>query len=111
MDNTGAFSRIYKIVGNIPPGRVASYGQVAALAGNPRLARRVGQALSRPPQALMLPCHRVVKKDGTLAPDQVFSGLQRPMLEAEGVLFLPDGRVDMAACRWIPDKEGIENGR
>ncbi|MCI8360168.1 MAG: methylated-DNA--[protein]-cysteine S-methyltransferase [Clostridiales bacterium] len=105
MDNTGAFGRIYKIVADIPAGKVASYGQVAALAGNPRLARRVGQALSRPPKELALPCHRVVKKDGTLAPDQVFSGLQRPMLEAEGVRFLNDGRVDMEACRWAPEEE------
>lgn len=110
MHHTGVFSRIYQIVAAIPPGRVASYGQVAALAGNPRLARRVGQALSRPPEELVLPCHRVVQKDGTLAPDQVFCGLQRPMLEAEGVLFLPDGRVDMAACRWAPAQEGEEDG-
>ena len=99
----GVFGRIFAVTAHIPAGRVASYGQVAALAGNPRLARRVGQALSRPPEGL--PCHRVVKKDGTLAPEHVFSGLQRPMLEAEGVLFLEDGRVDMERCRWQP-KEG-----
>ncbi|HIZ83545.1 MAG TPA: methylated-DNA--[protein]-cysteine S-methyltransferase [Firmicutes bacterium] len=102
MDNTGAFSRIFAIAAAIPPGRVASYGQIAALAGNPRLARRVGQALSRPPAGI--PCHRVVKKDGALPPEHVFSGLQRPMLEAEGVRFLPDGRVDMERCRWRPEE-------
>ncbi len=102
MDNTGAFQRIYRIVEKIPPGRVASYGQVAALAGNPRLARRTGQALCRAPQGL--PCHRVVKKDGTLPPADVFGGLQRAMLEAEGICFLPDGRVDMDRCRWRPEE-------
>lgn len=90
-------------VARIPLGKVASYGQIAWLIGHPRAARIVGYVMaSRHP--MPLPCHRVVKQDGTLSPADVFGGpgIQRAMLEAEGVAFLPDGRVDMARCRWNP---------
>ena len=93
-----AFSeRIYEVVKLIPCGRVMSYGQVARLAGNPRGARAVGFALHRNPQPGVIPCHRVVFRDGSLAPGFVFGGPdeQRRLLEAEGVGFTEDGRVDM----------------
>lgn len=93
-----AFSeRIYETVKLIPCGRVMSYGQVARLAGNPRGARAVGFALHRNPQPGVIPCHRVVFRDGSLAPGFAFGGLdeQRRLLEAEGVGFTEDGRVDM----------------
>ena len=61
--------RIYEVVRQIPRGKVASYGQVAMLAGNPRGARGVGFALHRNPQPGVIPCHRVVFKDGSSAPD------------------------------------------
>ena len=95
--------RIYEVVKQIPKGRVASYGQVAQLAGNPRGARGVGFALHRNPQPGVIPCHRVVFKDGSTCTGYAFGGpeVQRRMLEDEGVRFLPDGRVDMAACRWL----------
>ncbi len=95
--------RIYEVVRQIPRGRVASYGQVAALAGNPRGARGVGFALHRNPQPGVIPCHRVVFKDGSVCTGFAFGGpqVQRRMLEEEGVVFLPDGRVDMARCRWL----------
>ena len=95
--------RIYGVVRQIPRGRVASYGQVAALAGNPRGARGVGFALHRNPQPGVIPCHRVVFKDGSVCTGFAFGGpqVQRRMLEEEGVVFLPDGRVDMARCRWL----------
>ncbi|HIW53390.1 MAG TPA: MGMT family protein [Candidatus Ruthenibacterium merdigallinarum] len=95
--------RIYEVVCQIPRGRVASYGQVAALAGNPRGARGVGFALHRNPQPGVIPCHRVVFKDGSVCTGFAFGGpqVQRRMLEEEGVVFLPDGRVDMARCRWL----------
>ena len=94
--------RIYEVVRQIPRGCVASYGQVAALAGNPRGARGVGFALHRNPQPGVIPCHRVVFKDGSVCTGFAFGGpqVQRRMLEEEGVVFLPDGRVDMARCRW-----------
>ena len=93
-----AFSeRIYEAVKLIPYGRVMSYGQVARLAGNPRGARAVGFALHRNPQPGVIPCHRVVFRDGSLAPGFAFGGPdeQRRLLEAEGVGFTEDGRVDM----------------
>ena len=94
---------VYAAVRSIPRGCVMSYGRVAALAGNPRGARGVGFALHRNPQPGVIPCHRVVFADGRLAPDFAFGGpdAQRRMLEGEGVTFLPDGRVDMDACRWL----------
>lgn len=95
--------RIYEVVKQIPKGRVASYGQVAQLAGNPRGARGVGFALHRNPEPGVIPCHRVVFQDGGTCTGYAFGGpeVQRRMLEDEGVRFLPDGRVDMAACRWL----------
>ena len=97
------FERAWDVVRQIPEGRVASYGQVAALAGNPRGARGVGFALHRNPQPGVIPCHRVVFKDGSVCTGFAFGGpqVQRRMLEEEGVVFLPDGRVDMARCRWL----------
>lgn len=91
--------RIYDVVKGIPRGSVMSYGRVAALAGNARAARGVGYALSHV-DGEGLPCHRVVFADGSLARDAVFGGegVQRRLLEAEGVPFLPDGRVDMEKC-------------
>lgn len=95
--------RIYETVKAIPAGSVASYGTVAALAGNPRGARGVGFALHRNPEPGVIPCHRVVFADGGLAPGFAFGGpeRQRQLLEQEGVLFLESGRVDMARCRWL----------
>jgi methylated-DNA-protein-cysteine methyltransferase-like protein len=96
------FELIYAVVRRIPQGKVASYGQVAALAGNPRWARAVGYALHRNPQPGVIPCHRVVMADGRMAPGFAFGGpdVQRALLEGEGVRFCADGRVDMAVYQW-----------
>lgn len=102
-ENPGSsFEKIYEIVCQIPEGKVATYGQVARLAGNPRWARVVGYALHVNPAFGRIPCHRVVNKDGRTAPAFAFGGsdVQRAMLEAEGVTFLPDGTVDMECCSW-----------
>jgi methylated-DNA-protein-cysteine methyltransferase-like protein len=99
----GYFEQVYELVRQIPLGRVATYGQVAAMLGNPRGARTVGFAMhASPGMSRGVPCHRVVFADGGLAPGFAFGGPdeQRRMLEAEGVPFLPDGRVDLASCRW-----------
>ncbi len=92
--------RIYKLVSRIPKGRVATYGQLAAMAGSPRAARIVGAAMYRAPAGL--PCHRVVYGHGALCCDRAFGGkhIQRELLEAEGVSFLPDGRVDLKRHLW-----------
>lgn len=97
-----SFERIYEVVRRIPRGCVASYGQVAALAGNPRWSRVVGYALHANPDPEGIPCYRVVTKDGCTSPAFAFGGadIQRALLEADGVAFTPDGRVDMAKFQW-----------
>lgn len=101
-----AFERIYDVVRRIPQGKVASYGQVAALAGNPRWARVVGYALHRNPQPGVIPCHRVVMADGRPAPGFAFGGpdVQCALLEGEGIRFRADGTLDMAVYQWKPSE-------
>lgn len=91
------FELIYDVVKRIPWGKVMTYGQVAALAGNPHWARVVGYALHVNPEPGMIPCHRVVNRDGRVAPSFAFGGTdaQRMLLEGEGVVFLENGLVDM----------------
>ena len=62
-----SYERIYAVVRQIPYGRVATYGQIAALAGNPRWSRVVGYALHVNPEPGVIPCHRVVRNDGALS--------------------------------------------
>lgn len=94
------FERVYRVVARIPRGRVASYGQIAWMLGAPRAARQVGWAMRRCPEEL--PWQRVVLTDGAIA-GGAYADVRRALLEGEGVLFLPDGRVDMARCRWEGD--------
>ena len=99
----GFFERAYDVVRQIPCGRVATYGQIAAMMGEPRKARYVGFAMhASPGVAGGVPCHRVVFADGSLAPGFAFGGpgAQRAMLADAGVAFTPSGRVDMRRCRW-----------
>ena len=93
---------VYEVVRQIPCGRVATYGQVARLCGRPRCARFVGFALHNNPSPGIICCHRVVFKDGSLAPGFAFGGIdeQRRLLSDEGIEFLEDGRVDMARFQW-----------
>ncbi len=95
------FQLIYDVVRKIPRGTVASYGQVAGLAGNKRWSRVVGYALHVNPDSDDIPCYRVVTKDGSTAPGFAFGGpnRQREMLEADGIEFV-DGHVDMEKYRW-----------
>lgn len=88
---------ILSVVSEIPPGRVASYGQIAALIGRERNARLVGKVLSMAEFYGEYPCHRVVNHAGRTAPGFL---LQRPLLEQEDVLFRPNGCVDMARFQW-----------
>lgn len=98
--------RVYAVVQDIPRGTVSTYGTVAALAGNPRGARGVGFILHRNPNPAVIPCHRVVFKDGSLCSGYAFGGpeRQRERLAEEGVCFADDGRVDMARCGWMCGK-------
>ena len=91
-------NRVFAVVRRIPRGKVATYGQVARLAGMPRSARLVGYAMASC-QDPTVPCHRVVRADGSTTP-AFGPGVQRAMLEAEGVPFTADGRVELGGCRW-----------
>ena len=91
---------VMNIVSQIPRGKVTTYGTIAALAGWPSHARMVGRTLRYTPGAEQLPCHRVVSKVGRTAPGWM---QHRPLLEAEGSNFKPNGHVDMQRHYWEPD--------
>lgn len=90
------YEKIYDAVMLIPKGQVATYGQIAVIAGNRGYARIVGNALHKNPAPGIIPCHRVVNAKGRLAPNFAFGGAgeQQRLLEAEGVEVL-DGFVDL----------------
>lgn len=96
------FDKIYEQVRRIPRGKVATYGQIAALAGNPHWSQVVGYALHGNPEPGVIPCHRVVNRFGETAEAFAFGGgdRQRELLEAEGVRFRADGTVDLATYMW-----------
>lgn len=96
------FELIYDVVRRIPCGCVATYGQVAALAGNPRWSRVVGYALHSNPEPGIIPCHRVVNRLGETSKAFAFGGgdVQRFLLESEGIAFDKDGRVDLEKYQW-----------
>ena len=94
------YEKIYAAVMTIPRGKVATYTQVAAMVGNPRLCRVVGNALHINPYFGEVPCHRVVNAQGRLSGEFAFGGadIQANMLRAEGVEVV-DGRVDLSKYR------------
>ena len=91
------FDKIYEAVKLIPRGSVATYGQVAEAVGNKRLSRVVGYALHVNPQPGVIPCHRVVKRDGAVSSAFAFGGANRQveLLKSEGVEFTDESHVDM----------------
>ncbi len=94
---------IYSFVSKIPEGKVATFGMLAALAGNPKAARRAAKAVANAPHGL--PCHRVIKSGGELVPGYVFGyGEQRAALLAEGVMFDAAGRVRLSEHIWKPSE-------
>ena len=104
-DIMNTFDKIYDVVKKIPKGKVASYGTVAAMAGNPRWSRVVGYALHVNPEPGTIPCHRVVTRNGEISAAFAFGGenMQRLLLTEEGVEFLPDGKVNMKKYGWFGD--------
>lgn len=96
------FDKIYEQVRRIPRGKVATYGQIATLAGNPHWSQIVGYALHSNPEPGVIPCHRVVNRFGGTAAAFAFGGgdRQRALLEEEGVVFRADGTVDLTRCLW-----------
>ena len=100
MQNT-TFNRIYDVVKQIPYGKVATYGQVAALAGNRKWSRVVGYALHVNPDPENIPCYRVVNRFGEVSKAFAFGGENRQieLLKAECIEFI-EGRVDMKKYQW-----------
>ena len=93
--------KIYKITSKIPKGRVATYGQLAKMAGSPRAARAVGMCMKHNPDMKVVPCHRVVASDGTLTGYAFGSGIptKKKMLLKEGVAFKGE-RVNLSRSQW-----------
>ena len=96
------FEKIYDVVSRIPKGKVATYGLVARMAGNPRWSRVVGYALHNNPAPGVIPCHRVVNREGKVAEGFAFGGsaIQRKMLEDEKIVFEADGHIDLEKYLW-----------
>ncbi len=95
------FEKIYNVVKQIPRGKVATYGQVALLAGNPRWARVVGYALHVNPDPENIKCHRVVNRNGEVSKAFAFGGenMQILLLQEEGVE-VKNGKVDLSVYQW-----------
>jgi methylated-DNA-protein-cysteine methyltransferase-like protein len=94
------FELVYEVVRRIPPGQVATYGQIARLLGMPHAARTVGWALRGLPEGLDVPWQRVINARGTFSLDAHGAAVQRALLEEEGVVFDAQGRVDLGCYGW-----------
>ena len=101
MENNNTFEKIYEVVKQIPPGKVATYGQVAELAGNRRWSRVVGFALHVNPDPANIPCHRVVNRFGEASSAFAFGGKNKQieLLHSEGIIFR-DSKVDLTQYQW-----------
>jgi methylated-DNA-protein-cysteine methyltransferase related protein len=104
-----SYQRIYAVVRRIPEGRVATYGQVASLAGLAGHARQVGYALHALPDHTAVPWHRVVNASGGISLRSMPGSelVQRGLLEREGIRLDPRGRVPLARVRWVPRLKSI----
>lgn len=100
------FTKIYEVVKKIPRGKVCTYGQIALLVGNPRLSRVVGYALHVNPEPGVIPCHRVVNRNGEVSRAFAFGGenMQIQLLEDEGVEFVAR-RVPLDRYMWYGEEE------
>jgi methylated-DNA-protein-cysteine methyltransferase-like protein len=100
----GSYARIYAVVRRIPRGRVATYGQVAGLAGLAGHARQVGYALHALGAESRVPWHRVINARGGVSPRALpgWERVQRQLLEDEGIRFDDGGRVALDRYRWRP---------
>jgi len=98
------YRNIYRVVRRIPRGKVATYGQIAVLAGIPRQARQVGYALHALPRGSDVPWQRVINGKGEVSERSMpgLEAMQRAVLESEGVVFDTCGRVDLARYQWRP---------
>ncbi|MBK5187183.1 MAG: methylated-DNA--[protein]-cysteine S-methyltransferase [Gemmatimonadaceae bacterium] len=98
-------ARIYAVVRKVPRGKVATYGQIATLAGLAGQARQVGYALAATPSSSAVPWHRVINAQGRVSMRREGPGgsiIQQQLLEREGVIFDAGGRVALTRFRWKP---------
>ena len=104
MNKFNTFEKIYDVVKAIPKGKVATYGQVAAMAGNPRWSRVVGYALHVNPDPESIKCYRIVDRNGNLSKAFVFGGItaQAELLKKDGVNVREDNTVDLSVYLWKP---------
>ena len=100
----GNYQRIYNVVRRIPKGRVATYGQVASLAGLAGQARQVGYALHALPQGTAVPWHRVINATGRISRRSVAGAelIQAQLLAREGVRLNPLGKIALSRFGWHP---------
>ena len=100
--------KVYELVKKIPEGYVSTYGDIAAALGNRGLSRAVGNALHKNPFEGIVPCHRVVNREGKMAKNFGFGGpvLQRKLLEDEGVEVI-NYKVDLIECGYIFDEKTL----
>jgi methylated-DNA-protein-cysteine methyltransferase-like protein len=105
VERETAYERIYATTRRIPRGRVATYGQIAELAGLPGHARQVGYAMNRLPEGSDVPWQRVVNAQGRVSPraEPGWEELQRQVLLEEGVVFSAAGRIDLDRFGWEPE--------
>ena len=108
MNRIARMHRIWDTICDIPKGRVASYGQIAEIAGVPRGARQVGYALRHLPDNRDVPWHRVIQASGKIAFDKGSPQFeeQKKRLMKDGVTVMV-GRIDMQKCRWHPDLDEL----
>ncbi len=102
MRSMNFFEKVYEAVKQIPKGKVATYGQIALVAGSPKAARQVGYALHVNPQPFVIPCHRVVNRFGGLAPAFAFGGqeAQAALLKQEGIAVDEDFKIDLSIYQY-----------
>jgi len=100
--SSSSYQKIYQIVKKIPRGKVATYGQIAILAGFPRQARLIGYALNSLPEDLEIPWHRVINSQGKISfsADSGWYEYQKSLLENEGIEFSPAGKIDLQQFQW-----------
>jgi methylated-DNA-protein-cysteine methyltransferase-like protein len=104
LDEPTIAERIWQVIAMIPKGRVATYGQVAELAGLPGNARRVGRLLSQLPSGTRIPWHRVINASGAISLPRRSDGYarQKSRLIREGVKVSATGRISLRQFRWDP---------
>ena len=105
-DNRVMKQQVYDFLKQIPQGKVITYGQLAEQLGNKNLSRAVGNTLHRNPDPAHIPCHRVVNRNGQVSEAYAFGGAdaQRVRLEREGIIFEPDGTIDLRKYGIAPEE-------